>query len=96
MHVAGNVSVAPGARILADSPADAGIIAITGRNIDISGVVSSVGRATTGRSGAISIVAARTLTIPDAGVVRSRGSRTLIPVPAPDVAGFFTLAKAAK
>lgn len=96
IHVADNVSVAPGARILADSPADAGIIAITGTNVAINGVVSSVGRATTGRAGAISIVAAHTLTIPDAGAVRSHGSRTLIPVPAPDEAGFLTLAKAAK
>jgi hypothetical protein len=97
IHVAGNVSVEPGAHILADSPAEAGVIAITGTNIDVSGVVSSLGRETTGRGGAISIVAARSLTIPDAAAVRSRGSRTLIPLPATrDEAGFLTLAQATK
>ena len=97
IHVAGNVSVEPGSQVLADSPAEAGVIAITGTNIDINGVVSSVGRPTTGRGGAISIVAARSLTIPEAEAVRSRGSRTLIPLPATrDEAGFLTLAKAGK
>jgi hypothetical protein len=97
VHVAGDVSVESGALVVADSPAEAGIIAITGTNIVIDGVVSSVGRPTTGRGGAISIVAARSLEIPDAGAVRTIASRTLIPLPANrDEAGFLTLAKATK
>jgi len=82
MHVAGDVSVARGAEILADSPDEAGVIAITGSIVDIDGVVSSLGAATTGRGGAISVVASRTLTIPAPDAVRSRGIRTLIPLPA--------------
>jgi hypothetical protein len=97
IHVAGNVSVEPGSQVLADSPAEAGVIAITGTKIDINGIVSSVGRETSGRGGAISIVAARTLTIPDKSAVRSHGSRTFIPLAGPgDEAGFLTLAKATK
>ena len=97
VHVAGDVSVESGALVVADSPAEAGIIAITGTNIAIDGVVSSLGRPTAGRGGAISIVAASSLMIPDVAAVRSVGSRTLIPSPATrDEAGFLTLAKATK
>lgn len=97
VHVTGDVSVESGALVVADSPAEAGIIAITGANIAIDGVVSSLGRPTAGRGGAISIVAASSLTIPEVSAVRSVGSRTLIPSPATrDEAGFLTLAKTTK
>jgi hypothetical protein len=82
LHVAGNISVALDARILADSPDEAGVIAIAGSTVEINGLVSSVGSPTIGRGGAISIVASQTLAIPDAASVRGRGNRTLIPVSA--------------
>lgn len=82
LHVSGNVSVALYARILADSPDEAGVIAIAGSIVEIDGLVSSVGSPTIGRGGAISIVASKTLAIPDAASVRGRGNRTLIPVSA--------------
>ncbi|HSE62637.1 MAG TPA: FG-GAP-like repeat-containing protein [Thermoanaerobaculia bacterium] len=73
IHAAGDVTVAPGARILADSPGEAGSIEITGRIVRIGGLVSSNGSTTVGRGGPITIVASCDLTILDTGVVSSRG-----------------------
>ena len=73
IHVAGDVTVPEGAQILADSPGEAGSIDITGKVIEIDGLVSSRGSTTTGRGGPISIVASCDLTISDTGVVSSRG-----------------------
>jgi hypothetical protein len=73
VHVTGDVFVAAGAQILADSPGEAGSIEITGTEVVIDGLVSSLGSTTIGRGGPIRIVALCDLTVGDTGVVRSRG-----------------------
>jgi hypothetical protein len=73
IHVAGDVVLDPGARVLADSPGEAGSIEITGTGVEIGGLVSSQGSTTVGRGGPITIVASCDLAILDAGVVSSRG-----------------------
>jgi PASTA domain-containing protein/cadherin-like protein/VCBS repeat protein len=73
IRAAGDVTLGPGARILTDSPGEAGSIEITGTVVDIGGLVSSKGSTTVGRGGPITIVASCDLAISDAGVVSSRG-----------------------
>jgi hypothetical protein len=73
IHAAGDVTLAPGAGILTDSPGEAGSIEIAGTVVEIGGLVSSKGSTTVGRGGPITIVASCDLAISDTGVVSSRG-----------------------
>ena len=73
IHVAGDVAVGAGAQILANASGEAGAIEVTGRTVEIAGVVSSNGSSTIGRGGPISIASSCDLTVEDSGVISSRG-----------------------
>jgi hypothetical protein len=70
----GDVTVEAGAQILADSPGNPGDIEIlSGKTIDIEGLVSSANGTSIGRGGRITLIACCGLTVGPTGIVQSVG-----------------------